>query len=192
MADNLAYENGYREEPWSETLNGAIVLMAPRPALNHSVIADNIYCAFRNCLRGKTCRAFSDGVDVHLTEKDIVIPDSMIVCNKDIIKADGIHGAPDLLVEILSPRTAKRDKGYKKDLYERCGVREYWIVDPQNKSVEVYLNKDGKFVLDDVYQIFPEYDVLTAEEQETYKNAIPVSLFDSFSVPLEDIFYNLF
>ena len=79
--------------------------------------------------------------DVHLSENDCVIPDVMIVCNSDIIKDNAIYGAPDLIVEVLSPGTEKRDRGYKKDLYERCGVREYWIVDPVSLTVEVYLLK---------------------------------------------------
>lgn len=65
----------------------------------------------------------------------------MVVCNKDIIKKDGVHGVPDLIVEVISPSTAKKDKGYKKDLYETCGVKEYWLVDTDNRSIEVYLLK---------------------------------------------------
>ncbi|WP_411830076.1 Uma2 family endonuclease [Metasolibacillus meyeri] len=58
----------------------------------------------------------------------------MIICNQDIIKRDGIYGAPDLVVEVLSPSTARRDKGEKKALYEKHGVKEYWIISPDEKS----------------------------------------------------------
>ena len=122
MNGNLAYQ----EEPREELLNGKIFMMAS-PSVNHSTVASNIYYAFRTYLKGKTCRAFNDGVDVYLTEDDRVIPDVMIVCNKNMIALDGIHGAPDLIVEVLSPSTAKNDRGYKKDLYEQSGVKEYWI-----------------------------------------------------------------
>ena len=87
---------------------------------------------------------------------------------------------------------SKKDRGYKKDLYEKCGVREYWLVDTENQTVEVYLLKSGKFVLDEVYKVFPDYVELSADEQEHYKGEVPVSLYDDFTIPLEDIFRNLF
>ena len=99
---------------------------------------------------------------------------------------------PDLIVEVLYPGTKKRDRGYKKDLYEKSGVREYWLVEPETQTVEVYLLKDKKFMLDDVYRIFPDYVELSADEQEHYKSEVPISLYDDFSIPLEDIFRNLF
>lgn len=187
MDGNLAYQ----EEPRMELLNGKIVMMSS-PSVNHSTIASNIYYAFSTYLRGKKCRAFNDGVDVYLTDHDRVIPDAMIVCNKNIIKLDGIHGAPDLIVEVLSPGTAKNDKGYKKDLYEKTGVKEYWIVDPVVHSIEAYLLSDGKFVLDEVYAIFPDGLKITDKERSESKKEIPVSLYSDFSIPLSEIFYNLF
>ena len=188
MADNLAHQEEIRDE----MLNGKIVLMSPRPAVNHNRVIGNIFFAFMGYLRGKTCEPFADGTDVYLTEKDRVVPDVMIICKKEIIKRNGVHGAPDLIVEVLSPGTEKRDRGYKKDLYEKGGVREYWLVEPETQTVEVYLLKNKKFVLDEVYRIFPDYVELSADEQEHYKSEVPVSLYDDFSIPLEDIFRNLF
>lgn len=187
MSDNLAYQ----EEPWEEKLNGQIFLMSPRPSVNHNQAAGNIYHIFRNYLKGKTCRAFPDGTDVFLTEEDNVIPDAMIVCNKDIIKPDGIHGAPDLIVEVLSPRTAKNDRGYKKDLYESSGVKEYWIVDPTLRSIEAYLLSDGKYTLDGVYGLFPNSPSITEQERQESKKEIPVSLYGDFRISLEEIFCDL-
>ena len=126
MADNLAYQEEIRDE----MLNGKVILMSPRPAVNHNRAIGNIFFAFMGYLRGKTCEPFADGTDVYLTEKDRVIPDVMIICKKEIIKRNGVHGAPDLIVEVLSPGTEKRDRGYKKDLYEKGGVLEYWLVEP--------------------------------------------------------------
>lgn len=188
MNGNLAYQ----KEIWEETLNGKIYLMSPRPLINHNRIAFNISMAFHHYLKGKTCETFSDGVDVHLTENDCVIPDAMIVCNRDIIKRDGIYGAPDLIVEVLSPSTAKNDRGYKKNLYEKSGVKEYWIVIPETRSVEVYLLNDGTYELNDVYSIFPEEIKLTEEEKALYKDEVKVSLYDDFSIPLDEIFDRLF
>jgi len=187
MNGNLAYQ----EEPKEELLNGKIYMMSS-PTVNHSRVAFNIAFAFRNYLKNKTCEAFSDGVDVYLTEKDQVIPDAMIVCNKDIIKLDGIHGAPDLVVEVLSPGTAKNDRGYKKDLYERTGVKEYWIVDPNVHSIESYLLSDGKYVLDGFYGLLSNVLGFTEKERAESKKEIPVSLYSDFYIPLEEIFQNLF
>ncbi len=187
MNGNLAYQ----EEPREELLGGRIYMMSS-PTVNHSQIASNIYYAFRSYLKGKTCRPFNDGVDVYLTENDRVIPDAMIVCNKNIIRLDGIHGAPDLVVEVLSPGTAKNDRGYKKNLYETAGVKEYWIVDPISHSIEVYILADGKFVLDEVYALYPAGAGVTDEEREETKKEIQVSLYNDFCISLEEIFKDLF
>jgi len=188
MADNLAYQEELRDE----LLDGEVVFMSPRPTVNHNRAAFNIAFAFKAYLRGKTCEAFADGTDVYLTKKDRVVPDVMIVCNKDIVKRGGIYGVPDLIVEVLSHGTEKRDRGYKKDLYEQCGVREYWMVDPENRTIEVYLLTAGKYKLDEVYKLFPDYVELSANERKHYKSEARVSLYDDFYVPLESIFYNLF
>ena len=186
MNGNLAYQ----EEPREELLGGRIYMMSS-PTVNHSQIASNIYYAFRSYLKGKTCRPFNDGVDVYLTENDRVIPDAMIVCNKNIIRLDGIHGAPDLVVEVLSPGTAKNDRGYKKNLYETAGVKEYWIVDPISHSIEVYILANGKFVLDEVYALYPAGAGVTDEEREETKKEIQVSLYNDFCISLEEIFKDL-
>lgn len=188
MDGNLAYQ----EEFWEEKLNGQVILMSPRPSVNHNQVVGNIYHIFRSYLKGKRCRAFADGVDVFLTENDNIIPDAMIVCNKDIIRPDGIHGAPDLVVEVLSPGTTKNDRGYKKDLYETTGVKEYWIVDPALRSIETYLLSDGKYILDGFYGLFPDNPSITELERQESKKEIPVSLYDDFRIPLEEIFYDLF
>ncbi len=187
MNGNLAYQ----EEPREELLGGRIYMMSS-PTVNHYQISFNIVTAFQSYLKGKTCRAFGDGVDVYLTENDRVIPDAMIVCNKNIIRLDGIHGAPDLIVEVLSPGTAKNDRGYKKNLYETAGVKEYWIVDPISHSIEVYILADGKFVLDEVYALYPAGAGVTDEEREETKKEIQVSLYNDFCISLEEIFKDLF
>lgn len=177
MNENLALQ----EKPREELLNGNIVLMSPRPTVNHNWIAGRIFVAFSNYLKGKKSIPFSDGTDVYLTDKDRVIPDAMIVCRREIIQNDGIHSAPDLVVEVLSPSSAQKDRSYKKDLYEKTGVQEYWIVEPALRSIETYLLTDGKYRLNDIYALSPEFD----------KDAVPVSLYDDFSIPLEDVFSNL-
>ena len=99
MGNNLAYQ----EESWDELIDGKLVAMSPRPSVNHHQVSLNIANIFSRYLKGKTCRPFGDGVDLYLTEKDRFIPDGMIVCDPRKIGRDGIYGAPDLVVEVLSP-----------------------------------------------------------------------------------------
>ena len=82
MNTNLAYQ----EEIWDEMLNGRIVMMSPRPVVNHNRIASNIFRMFDNYLAGKNCTAIADGTDLYLTEKDRLVPDMMIVCDRNKIK----------------------------------------------------------------------------------------------------------
>ena len=184
--DNLAY----RDEMRYEYIHGVPVAMSPRPATNHNIVAGNIYYLFRTFLHGKKCMAFSDGMDVHLDDDNCVIPDAMIVCNPNIIKEDGVYGAPDLIVEILSPSTAKRDKSEKKDLYEKHGIKEYWIVDTANRSIEVYLLKDGQYKLDNVYSIYPDYLLknMTDEEKSAIVMEFHPAEFAEMTVSLNDVF----
>lgn len=185
MNTNLAYQ----EEPREELLHGEIYMMSS-PSVNHNRVAFHIATAFQAHLKGKTCEAFTDGTDVYLTDNDRVIPDVMIVCNRNIIQNDGVHGAPDLVVEVLSPSTAKNDRGYKKELYEKSGVKEYWIADPSARSIETYQLADGRYSLDGIYQL--ANDGMTGREKESCTDTIPVPLYHDFNIPLEEIFYNLF
>ena len=105
---------------------------------------------FANRLENSTCTVIADGMDLCLAEKDRFVPDMMVVCERDKIRNDGVHGAQDLVVEVLFPRTAYRDGGYRMELYAKGGVREYWLVSPAEESVEVYLPEEGRFALRDV------------------------------------------
>ncbi|MGD9567217.1 MAG: Uma2 family endonuclease [Sedimentibacter sp.] len=176
-----------------ELLDGKVVYMTPRPSTIHNMVVTNITAIFHNYLKGKKCIPFSDGVDVFLDENNNVIPDVIIVCNPDIIKADGIYGVPDLIVEVLSPTTARNDKGYKKTLYGKCRVKEYWIVDTNNKSVEVYLQKNGLLELDNIYSIFPDYilNKINQEDKDKIEKEFKTILFDDLRINIEDIFYRI-
>ena len=109
MDGNLAYQEDRREE----LIDGKVVMMSPATPW-HNFIAGNIFNIFKNYLIGKKCVPFHDGTSVRLTDEDIFVPDFMVVCDRSKIKSKWIHGAPDLVVEILSPSTAKNDKGYKR------------------------------------------------------------------------------
>ena len=177
------------EERREELIGGHLVAMAPA-SVSHSLIKLNIAAIFRAHLRGHACMALPDGVAVYLTETDYYMPDAMIVCDPDKIKPDGVHGAPDLVVEVLSPSTARYDRGRKMDVYEVAGVREYWIVSPGEKSIDQYILMDGSFVLAEHYAIYPDWMLarMSDAERGEIKNEIRVSLYDDLAIPLKDIF----
>ena len=125
-----------------------------------------------------------------LDENNNFVPDVLIVCDKDKIKPDGIYGAPDLVVEVLSPSTMTRDRGIKKDTYAKAGVREYWIVDPVSQSIEVYHLHEGRFELDHAYVVFPEWEWerMTEEERSAARLSVKVSLYDDLFVDVREVF----
>lgn len=185
MNDSLAHQEEIREE----LLGGEFVMMSPA-ALNHVLIAGNIYHIFAGYLHGKECTPIADGALVFLTEQEHFIPDFMVVCDRNKIGADGIHGAPDLVVEILSPSTAQNDRRHKKEVYERCGVKEYWIVSPGDRTVEQYLLREGKFILNQTYADYPDWMLrqMTPEAQAAVVKAFQCSLYDDLIISLGDVF----
>ena len=189
MSDNLAYQEERREE----LIGGNVVMMSPASA-EHVYTAGSIYNIFKNYLKGKNCIPFSDGLLVHLTDENKFVPDMMVVCDRSKIKSDGVHGAPDLVVEVLSPSTAKDDRTRKKEVYEACGVPEYWLVSPTDKSIEVYLLESGKYILHDVYTVRPDWVLaqMTDEERSAVVTEFKCHLYDDLLIRLDDIFGDLF
>lgn len=189
MTENLAYQEERREE----LIDGEVVAMSPASA-GHTYVSDNILNIFKNYLKGKTCVPFGDGLLVHLSDTDKFVPDVMIVCDRDKIKPDGVHGAPDLVVEVLSPSTAKRDRTYKKELYERFGVPEYWLVSPSDKFIEVYRQEGGNYVLHDIYTFYPEWMLkqMPEKERDAVVTEFQCHLYDDLIIRLDDIFGDLF
>ena len=189
METNLAYDDSY-ETVYDELIDGRFVAMSPSPSSKHNIVAENLYSIFRDFLRGKPCRPCSDKWDVFLTKKDRFVPDMSVICDKSKIRANGIHGTPDLVIEVLSPSTAKRDRGYKKNVYEACGVREYWIVNPADLSVEQYLLEDGKFVLHDLLSVYPDHmlEKMSDEEKARIPSQFSCGIFPELIVSLDEIF----
>ena len=186
MSENLAYEDTAREE----LHNGQPVAMSPRPSYNHTRVASRIFWIFENYLNGHLCTVIADGTDLFLDDENRFVPDAMIVCDRSKLRWNGVYGAPDLVVEVLSPGTAKRDKGSKKDAYASAGVREYWIVSPGEKSVEQYLLRDGSYELHAVHTLYPAWmlDQMTEEEKAEAPDHFQCSLFDDLDIALADIF----
>lgn len=131
------------------------VIVSPAPLDYHQEILLNIAFILRDVAPAGGYIRVSP-IDVQLDEHNIVQPDVMWVSGPESIcqrDAEGKrwYGGPDLVCEILSPGTAKRDRQAKFALYEKYGVREYWLLDPANQWVEVYIRQDEKLVLDDIY-----------------------------------------
>jgi len=130
------------DERW-ELIYGVPYGMSPSPRVSHQGQAFDLGRRLGNFLEGEPCRVFMAPLDVFLRDQDqdediVVEPDVMVVCDPDRIKDDGIHGAPDFIAEVLSDSTAYKDLGVKKELYERSGVKEYWIIQPDTCAVFVY------------------------------------------------------
>ena len=187
METNLAYK--FEEERREEIIGGKVVMMAS-PSLNHNFVAGNIYALFFNYLDGRPCAPFSDNTKVILADDERYIPDMMVVCDPKKFGNNCINGAPDFVVEVLSPGTARNDRGRKKDAYEKYGVREYWIVSPGDRVIEQYMSEDGRFVLRGVYAQYPQYmlDDMTEEERAAVVTEFQSGLFDDLTVRLDDVF----
>lgn len=175
-----------------ELINGKTVTISPA-VTSHNFTSGNIQFIFGSYLKGKTPVSFGAGEAVFLSPENKFIPDGMVVCDRSKIRHDGVHGAPDLVVEVLSPRTAKNDRRHKMEVYTSSGVREYWIVDPTSKSIEQYLQEDGRLALHAVYVLYPDYmlDIMTEAERAAVQTEFQCSLFDDLTIHLEDIFENV-
>jgi Uma2 family endonuclease len=124
--------------------------MVPAPTPNHQDILLKLGILLREFVEEhKLGKVYCAPCDVILSPEDIVQPDIFFISSErqHIITERNIQGAPDLVAEILSPTTAKLDKTLKTRLYERFGVKEYWLVDPEEKRIAVYESKGAKFGL---------------------------------------------
>lgn len=194
MSDNLAYQDDFILKCREELIGGKAVMMSPRPSFNHNRVSSNIFRLFDNYLYGKKCVPIADGMDLYLDDKNRFVPDFMVVCDHSKIKPNGVYGAPDLVVEVLSPSTAKNDKTHKMEVYAKCGVQEYWLVSPGDKSVEVYRLDGSTFVVHDIYALYPDWQLeqMNEEERSHVVTHFKCGLFDDLDISLEDIFYRTF
>ncbi len=151
FADVLAWDENER----AEIIDGEVFMMAPAPSRWHQEISGALFAQLYNYLEGKRCKVYHPPFDVRLFEQEgdkpedvdtVVEPDLTVVCDMDKLDDHGCKGAPDLIIEILSPSTRRHDRLVKLGLYQRAGVREYWIVNPEDKTVQVLLLEDGKLL----------------------------------------------
>lgn len=156
FADVLSWEENER----IEIINGEAFMMAT-PTTAHQIISGEIFRQLSNYLEGKKCKAIPAPFGVRLFEQDgdkpedvgtVVEPDISVICDRKKMDKYGCKGAPDMVVEVLSPSSLRHDRFIKLNLYQRAGVREYWIVDPENRAIQVFLQDSNG-----IFRIFDEY-----------------------------------
>lgn len=173
-----------------------VKFMAPSPGWGHVNVTANLVTIINGYARiNKLGVVIADNFDVHFPDGSLFKPDFIFVSAekaKSLFENENatLHGVPDMVAEIFSRSTMKRDIGIKKDVYERNGVREYWIINPWSKSIEVYLLRDGKYRLDNVYQNYSDEELaeLTDEERAEIEMEVPVAVLDGFKVKIRNIF----
>jgi Uma2 family endonuclease len=146
-----------------ELIDGVPHLMSPAPSPAHQEIVLRLGMIFSAFLEGKPCEVFISPIDVRLnagSEDDTVLqPDILVVCDDSKIGGKSINGAPDLVVEVLSPLSEKYDSGAKLDKYLDAGVRECWIINPEAHTARIYHGNDGA----DISRSYREADAVKSE-----------------------------
>jgi Uma2 family endonuclease len=177
-ADYLTWSD---EERW-ELIDGVAYNMTPAPSRKHQEISWELAQQIGAHLHGKRCKAYTAPFDVRLpapgatdeTTSTVVQPDLVVVCDPAKLDDRGCKGAPDLVIEIVSPDSVARDMKEKFLLYERVGVAEYWIVHPTDRIVSVFRRGPDGF--------YGKPDVHTAEER------VPVGVLPELEIDLATVF----
>ena len=167
--DIYALPDGQR----AELIDGRMYMMAP-PNTRHQRIVGNLYAEIHHYIKAKggSCEVFPAPFAVFLNEddKNYVEPDISVICDKSKLDDLGCNGAPDWVIEVTSPSNPQNDYGIKLFKYRTAGVREYWIVNPQMKSVMVYdLEKEEK------------------SNQYSFEDDIPVCIYDDLSIRISNL-----
>jgi len=144
-SDYLKWDDNVRRE----LIDGKVYSMAA-PNRKHQTISRNLFRQLDRFLEDKQCEVYYAPFDVRLNsdtlDDTVVQPDIVIVCDHSILDDAGCKGAPDIVVEILSPSTADYDRNTKFHKYLQAGIREYWIIDPKTQSLAVHILKDGNYI----------------------------------------------
>ncbi|MEM9821548.1 MAG: Uma2 family endonuclease [Bacteroidota bacterium] len=169
-----------------ELIHGKIVRISPAPNRRHQEISTNLHGPVWSHLRNQPCQMFHAPFDVRLPLPEaqqtpdkvntVVQPDLCVICDTTKLDQRGCNGAPDWIIEILSESTAHKDLNEKFDLYEHAGVREYWIVHPNDQTVLVYLpNEQGQYQL-------------RRQKPFSKEEKISVGSFEGFEIDLGEVF----
>jgi len=165
-----------------EIIDGEMLMMAA-PSRQHQWVLGEMAYLFTHFFRGKRCKVVVAPFDVRLAlygekkgkETNVVQPDLMVFCSRDQVDEKGGKAAPDFVAEILSQSTKNRDRQKKKRIYEKAGVREYWIVDGKKETIEAYEHDGKKF-----------------GPKKYYKKSDKVvsAVFEDFEINVADIFFD--
>jgi Uma2 family endonuclease len=170
----------WRFDEMVELIKGKIYKMSPAPARRHQEIVGNLYTEFNLFLKRKPCKVFIAPFNVRFKKTEntqeittVLQPDICVVCDSAKLDLVGCVGVPDLIVEILSPSTSEKDIKIKFGLYEEFGVKEYWIVSPNEQVVDVFYLDGEKYVLNKKY---------------ISTDRIPVKTLPGFELDLKEVF----
>lgn len=164
-----------------EIIDG-IPYMQAAPSWQHQSISGELYRQISNYLVNKSCRVFAAPFDLCLVESGtsdeesdkVVQPDIVVICNESNLKKTGYFGVPTLIIEISSPATSRLDRVFKFNMYEKAGVKEYWIVDSDGKFINVFtLQANHRYGRPETY---------------TEENQLPTSVFSDLLIDLEKVF----
>ena len=167
-----------------ELIDGFIKVMSPAASTIHQEVGGNLFAVLHRIIKKNKgrCKVFAAPFDVRLPQNgekadgqiyNVVQPDICVICDPSKIDEKGYLGAPDMVVEIQSFSTTKYDLNEKFNLYEASGVREYWVVYPREKGIEIFLlQSDGK------YDKGTRYDI----------RKVPVHIFEGYEIDFDDIF----
>lgn len=175
--DYLSWDEGER----IELIDGEIYNMSPAPSRRHQQVLRELSTAFSVYLQGKECEVFFAPFDVRLLAenkqdddvKNVVQPDLSLIYDLEKLDDTGCNGVPDMIIEVLSPSSVKLDRWMKYQLYEKAGVKEYWLVDPNNESVEVHLLVGEHYQFQGVF---------------TKEDTVSVNVLNDLRINLEAIF----
>ena len=165
-----------------ELIKGFILKMSPAPNRFHQTVSLNVSSSFFQKFKHQSCNVYAAPFDVRLPikskkkESTVVQPDLCIVCDESKLDDQGCNGAPDLIVEIISPNNKKHDLDTKYKLYQEAGVLEYWIIEPVEKIVLVYVLQEGTYI---------------GLKPQTEGGIIESRLFPDLKVAVDDVFYRV-
>ena len=170
-SDYLEWDDDQR---W-ELVDGVPFLMSA-PSRVHQKICSNLHYLLYDMLKGKPCEVYFAPFDVRLNadtfDNTVVQPDILVICDSEKLDKAGCIGAPDFLIEVLSPSTSSRDRHLKFDLYRKTGVREYWVVEPEVKVVSAHILRNEDYIT----RIYGEADIA------------PISVLDNCTINLAEVF----
>ncbi len=156
-----------------ELIDGRVYDMTPAPSTMHQLCAGRLHAILYFKMKGHPCQVFIAATDVVLSKYDVVQPDVFVVFDRTKITAKNIQGAPDVVIEFFSPSTTLKDMREKKRLYEKHGVREYFLVHPIDRYAMRYVLRNGKY---------GEPDLLSEKEKIIFETLKKVE------IPLADVF----